>query len=201
MKKILIFTIVVLINKLLFSQNIPISDFTCDSTSGYPSDCTVYFKDLSTNNPVSWEWYFLGGSPSSSTDQNPTVYYPTPGYFDVRLITQNQWGTDTLTKTQYIHFAVTCNCVEQSSITDYKTAIIELFPNPIRIKSTMKFSQKLNNAYFILYNIQGLQVRWIGNIKEDNIIIERENLPQGLYFYTIIESKRHIFSGKLLITD
>jgi hypothetical protein len=31
----------------------------------------VDFTDMSVNNPVSWEWTFEGGTPSTSTDQNP----------------------------------------------------------------------------------------------------------------------------------
>ncbi|MEO5675374.1 MAG: kelch repeat-containing protein [Chitinophagales bacterium] len=64
--------------------------------------CTSFF-DSSTNNPVSWQWLFPGGSPSSSTDQNPTgICYAVPGVYDVTLITTNINGSDTLILQNYI---------------------------------------------------------------------------------------------------
>lgn len=57
----------------------------------------IDFFDLSTNNPTSWQWYFQGAQPDTSTMQNPTgIYYPTYGSFDVRLIACNAAGCDTL---------------------------------------------------------------------------------------------------------
>jgi hypothetical protein len=63
----------------------------------------IDFFDSSSNNPTSWQWSFPGGSPSSSTDQNPTfICYDLPGVYDVTLITTNANGSDTLTLTDYI---------------------------------------------------------------------------------------------------
>ncbi|HYV90596.1 MAG TPA: kelch repeat-containing protein [Chitinophagales bacterium] len=63
----------------------------------------INFYDSSQSNPVAWQWIFPGGSPSSSTDQNPVnICYQTPGVFDVTLITTNANGNDTLTLYNYI---------------------------------------------------------------------------------------------------
>jgi len=63
----------------------------------------VDFFDSSANNPISWQWIFPGGSPSSSTDQNPSaICYTVPGTYDVTLITTNANGNDTLTLDNYI---------------------------------------------------------------------------------------------------
>lgn len=71
-----------------------------------PSVCEkfcVNYEDQSTNNPISWQWSFPGGSPSSSTDQNPaSICYSIPGVYDVTLITTNANGIDTLTHSNYI---------------------------------------------------------------------------------------------------
>jgi len=56
----------------------------------------VNYTDLSTNNPTSWFWVFPGGSPSTSTQQNPTVTYNIPGRHDVTLEATNGAGTDVL---------------------------------------------------------------------------------------------------------
>jgi len=64
--------------------------------------CTS-FTDESTNNPTAWLWSFPGGTPSSSTDQNPAnVCYQTAGTYDVTLITTNASGNDTTTMPNFI---------------------------------------------------------------------------------------------------
>ncbi len=80
----------------------PQSDF-----SGSPvrlcSGGTVTFTDASLLSPTSWSWTFPGGSPASSTAQNPTITYNTPGTYSVTLVGSNANGTGTtMTKTGYI---------------------------------------------------------------------------------------------------
>nr|MBS0036914.1 PKD domain-containing protein [Saprospiraceae bacterium] len=58
---------------------------------------TVHFYDKSENSPTSWSWIFPGGSPSSSTEQNPVVTYSAEGSYDVTLTVSNDFGTDDIT--------------------------------------------------------------------------------------------------------
>ena len=53
-------------------------------------------------NPSSWNWTFPGGSPASSTVQNPQVVYTTPGVYDVTLEVSNGFGSNTLTFPAYV---------------------------------------------------------------------------------------------------
>lgn len=52
----------------------------------------IQFTDLSNGNPTSWTWSFPGGTPTSSTEQNPVVSYANEGSFDVSLTIQNADG-------------------------------------------------------------------------------------------------------------
>ncbi|HET8859964.1 alpha-amylase family glycosyl hydrolase [Marivirga sp.] len=52
----------------------------------------IQFTDLSNGNPTSWEWSFIGGTPASSTEQNPVISYANEGSFDVSLSIQNADG-------------------------------------------------------------------------------------------------------------
>ncbi|MBE2216833.1 MAG: PKD domain-containing protein [Ignavibacteria bacterium] len=79
----------------------PICSFKADSLS-IEYNNPVHFSDVSAGIPTGWQWTFTGGSPSSSTVQNPTVTYPTPGVYTVRLRVSNGFGADSLTKTSYI---------------------------------------------------------------------------------------------------
>ncbi|MCI5058636.1 MAG: PKD domain-containing protein, partial [Flavobacteriales bacterium] len=62
----------------------------------------INFFDQSANNPTSWQWSFQGGTPASSTSQNPNITYYTPGTYDVTLVAANANGSDTLTQTGVI---------------------------------------------------------------------------------------------------
>lgn len=79
----------------------PVADFSGSPTAVMEGQ-TVSFTDLSTNNPTSWSWSFPGGTPATSTEQNPTVTYPALGNYDVSLTATNSAGSSTETKTAYI---------------------------------------------------------------------------------------------------
>ncbi len=62
----------------------------------------VQFTDYTAGSPTSWSWSFPGGSPSTSTQQNPFVAYNTPGTYSVSLTATNANGSDSQTFTSYI---------------------------------------------------------------------------------------------------
>ena len=79
------------------------ADFTADKTQ-INSGESVNFQDLSTGFPTTWQWTFTGGTPSTSTAQNPSgITYNSPGNYDVTLIVGNAFTTDTTTLNGYIH--------------------------------------------------------------------------------------------------
>jgi YD repeat-containing protein len=86
------------ISKLSFCL-LPVADFAANPTSGY-APLTVAFTDSSTNNPTSWSWNF--GDSGTSTLQNPSHEYTTPGTYTVSLTATNACGNDSETKTGYI---------------------------------------------------------------------------------------------------
>ena len=80
------------------------ADFSANSTT-VNAGASVSFSDLSSGGPNSYQWSFPGGSPSSSTSQNPTVTYNAGGTYDVSLTISDDCGEDTQTKTGYITVA------------------------------------------------------------------------------------------------
>ncbi|NUM51551.1 MAG: PKD domain-containing protein [Flavobacteriales bacterium] len=81
--------------------NPPVANFSATPTI-ICEGSQVQFTDLSTNNPTSWNWTFSGGTPGTSTQQNPIVTYNTPGTYDVTLVATNLYGNDTEVKNAYI---------------------------------------------------------------------------------------------------
>ena len=122
---------------------VPVADFTATPTTVYAGE-TVNFTDLSTNNPTSWNWSFSGGTPTSSTTQNPQIVYNSPGTYNVSLTVSNAFGTDTKTKTDYIH-------VSTPSIVNF-TADQTI----INQGEVVHFSDlSTGNPYFWLWEFQG----------------------------------------------
>ena len=79
----------------------PLAGFNADVTTGC-ADLTVNFTDQSSGNTTSWLWTFEGGNPGSSTEQNPTVLYDTPGDYNVTLVATTSAGSNTYTQNQFI---------------------------------------------------------------------------------------------------
>ncbi len=83
-----------------------IADFTANTTN-VSIGGSVNFTDLSFGSPVSWEWTFEGGSPSSSNEQNPTgIIYGNAGSYDVSLTVSDGTNSQTITKNDYIHASI-----------------------------------------------------------------------------------------------
>jgi PKD repeat protein len=77
------------------------ADFTATPTT----ICTggsVNFYDNSTGSIDSWSWVFEGGTPGTSSAENPVVTYNTPGTFDVQLTVTSGAFNNTETKTDFI---------------------------------------------------------------------------------------------------
>lgn len=80
----------------------PVADFSASDTTICVGDC-ISFTDLSTNIPTSWAWTFTGGTPGTSTAQNPaSICYNTAGTYTVSLTATNANGNNTKTRTSYI---------------------------------------------------------------------------------------------------
>ncbi len=62
----------------------------------------VNYTDASFNAVDGWSWSFPGGVPATSTVQNPTITYATPGTYAVTLTASKGVDNETTTKTAYI---------------------------------------------------------------------------------------------------
>ena len=79
-----------------------IANFT--SPNAYPCvGGSVTFNDQSAGNITTWTWTFPGGTPATSTLQNPTVVYNVAGNYDVTLQVSDGVTSNTLTKTYFVN--------------------------------------------------------------------------------------------------
>lgn len=135
----------------------PSADFVASATVVYTGD-TIDFYDLTTGGPTSWEWTFMGGTPSTVTLQNPTnIVYNNPGTYTVSLSVSNAYGNHYLTKTNYITVlmgnpnVVLCDTISNMSPFD-SLVVKDILPwgllpghNPYNIK---EYADKYANSTF-----------------------------------------------------
>jgi PKD repeat protein len=85
-----------LVNYLMtFIDTIPTAGFTYDLDTICLGE-SVAFTDTSSGTIISYDWVISGGSPATSSAQNPSSTFTTPGTYDVQLIVANSGGPDTL---------------------------------------------------------------------------------------------------------
>lgn len=109
---------------------VPIADFNrkqeaCTNTA-------VLFADGSyRGTPTNWEWTFEGGTPASSTLQNPSVTYANPGTFAVKLKVTNSAGADSITKSNFIRV--------------FETVSTKTLPYAMDFQDASKFNEEIYN--------------------------------------------------------
>ncbi len=75
--------------------------FSADTTEICQGD-TISFTDESTGDPISWLWTFEGGTPSTTSQQNPEIIYETTGEFDVTLEVSDGTNSNSLLVENFI---------------------------------------------------------------------------------------------------
>ena len=158
----------------------PVADFTSDEIL-IPVGETVNFTDLTTGIPSDWVWTFDGGNPPTSTEKNPeNIQYNTEGTFNVKLVSSNYIGTDSITKVAYV--TVSQSIGQSEIITDKKE--IRVFPNPTDGTFTVKLPDDNEYNSIVVTNQLGYVIYSKQVIPGENrIVINGSNeWSSGVYF-------------------
>jgi PKD repeat protein len=155
---------------------------------GYPTTVTpsasVSFSDYSTGGITTWNWSFPGGTPSTSTDQNPVVTYFNLGTYDVQLIVSNGTAQDTMIRPGYIH------CDFPAGIQGNTGAIsCTVSPNPNNGRFTVDITSGKNDRVTMeVWNTLGKDVYREDGIPVDGKItkvLDLSSLPGGVYILEV----------------
>jgi PKD repeat protein len=76
----------------------PTTAFTMSDNTICLGEC-ISLTDASTGSPTSWNWTFPSGTPGTSTTQNPTACWNTPGTYTITLQACNSNGCNSSTQT------------------------------------------------------------------------------------------------------
>jgi beta propeller repeat protein len=96
----------------------PVAGFTASPTSG-TAPAAITFTNTSLGNPTQWNWSWGDGTWTNGTTslQLNTVHtYYSTGTYSVSLTTTNSYGSDTLTRTNYITVLAGANVFANSTI-------------------------------------------------------------------------------------
>ncbi len=86
----------------------PTALFTLDCYDAGEHYCvTLNNQSVNADATSNYSWYFPNGTPSTSNDMNPTVCFPSAGDYDVALVVDNGFATDSVYLTDNIHIAST----------------------------------------------------------------------------------------------
>ena len=164
----------------------PIAQFSANQTL-IIANSVIEFTDISENNPTSWEWTFEGGTPSTSTEQNPSITYIDSGNFDVSLKVTNADGEDIITKPNYINVALSINQIDSS---------INIYPNPA--KDAIYIESQSLITKIELMDLSGRNIS-LQQIKQNSVIIDIKDVAPGLYLINV-HSENTIYRSKIIIS-
>tara|TARA_B100000902_G_scaffold70982_1_gene76554 strand:- start:3436 stop:6753 length:3318 start_codon:yes stop_codon:yes gene_type:complete len=113
----------------LYENTTPSAQISADKLAINCTNDTIQFVDHSAlrHNSASWNWTFPGGNPSSSTLENPTVVYSSPGKYSVTLTVTDSFGTSTQTINNLITYNDSITNITNSNIF-YESFNNESFP-------------------------------------------------------------------------
>ena len=152
------------------------------AASGVGCQDTVSFTDQSEYNPTSWQWYFPGGQPVSSTAQNPVVVYNSSGLHTATFIATNTNGADTAQYTLTTSYCTGVNQLTQSNL-------ISVYPNPNNGNFVISVTGDARGKVTMsLFNNIGQNVYQNSYTKDADVITadcSLQNLAKGIYYLQI----------------
>ena len=78
---------------------------------------------------------------------------------------------------------------------------VSAFPNPFSEYSTIRTNKDLDNASLSITNTLGKEVKKIVNISGRNLVIQRDNLPSGVYLICLVQENKIIANIKVIILN
>ncbi|QQS28530.1 MAG: agmatine deiminase family protein [Sphingobacteriales bacterium] len=83
--------------KVLELTEAPATTFNVQGNSTVCPGQSIQYMDYSSPAVTAWSWSFPGGTPATSTEQNPTVFYNSPGTYSATLMATNPIGSNSYT--------------------------------------------------------------------------------------------------------
>ena len=76
-----------------------------------------------------------------------------------------------------------------------------LYPNPFFKQAILSFETELRSGVLKIYTITGQLITEVPGICGKKLMINREELNEGVYFYTLTQEGKILTSGKFIVCD
>lgn len=128
----------------------------------------VQYFGNSPDNPTQWSWFFNGGTPMTSSLQNPVVTYSAPGQYICALTVSGGPNSCSPALSQ-----------DQDTVTIIATGVQERTDAPLRITVTQAhlvevLNTEVQRARIVLYDLTG---RTVGIVFEGMLPLGRSTFP------------------------
>ncbi len=138
-------------------QGPPVANISADATLVcLDNGGVVNFTDESGGIPSAWSWTFSGGTPATSTLENPTVTYAAVGTYDVSLTVTNADGTDSQTFAGFITVVSGTDCPSCNTYTSTDIPVVIDGAAPNTITSTLTIPSGADISDVNVVNLTGL---------------------------------------------
>jgi len=201
------------LNVELIPNSPVIADFSASTSVTGTGNDIDFFDNSWGNNLTSWNWTFEGGTPSSSTDENPVgIVYENTGVYDVTLLVSNADGdSDTKYMEDYIivkesfnmsdESITTCDALfydtggEESNYSDNEEFTMTFLPGEPNSLVKMEFLEfNIENHFDCNFDyveiFDGVDVnaprigKWCGTNSPGTVIAGTEEGALTVYFYS-----------------
>ena len=176
----------------IWSGYSPMAEFHADETEVLVGTYINFFSDATGDN-LSFAWSFEGATPGTSNDENPTeIYYLIMEYatYDVTLVVSNPFGSDTMTKEDYV-------TTWPESVPDILSENeIRLYPNP----NNGQFTIALPVGAEVEVMVMDITGRPVFNQLMSTGKIDLTGLQKGLYLVRLKDlASGNVFVKRLII--
>ena len=88
-----------------------------------------------------------------------------------------------------------------TSVANIKPSLegIRVFPNPMQTEAVFQFPTDVSDATLSLYDVLGQPLRSVEQKGNSELILAKENLSTGIYFYKIKTQDGRFATGRLVI--
>lgn len=93
-----------------------------------------------------------------------------------------------------------CHIISSGLETKQDINLIQIYPNPFSIVTTLQSDKALKSATLTIYNTFGQRVKQIENISGQTISLQRDNLASGIYFIRLIQDNKVLLTNKIIIS-
>ena len=77
---------------------------------------------------------------------------------------------------------------------------VKITPNPVTDISILKFeNEQFKNFTLEIYNITGIKIKIIQNIKKNKVELNRNEFKKGIYLYRLYNTELNIYTGKFIV--